>query len=773
MKKKKSIRVKITSAILIITIISSVNVVVLTSPDTYFYLVQAYEKPLDNIKDNSHRTSHFFTVNKNQFPKEVRFQTQLSEATIYFCNNTIISVLHKSREKLHKEEGPLFDRTYTQTKHYSRPQQVQATSIITQFIDANKEPILMGEEVLPQYINYFLGENSKNWVTQIPTYKTILYKEIYPKIDLRYYFDTNGSLKYDFIVQPGGDPSNIKIKYEGIHNLTLTTRGDIQIKTTYGSVYEKKPFIYQEIDGKKQTIPGGYSIQEPAVFGFNILSNYNTTQPLIIDPELAYSTYFGGTHYDYGNDITVDANGNVYIIGVTTSYDFPTKKPFDGILNGTTDVFISKLSPSTGGANSLIFSTYLGGTQNDLGSGIALDSDNNIYITGNTNSPNYPLAYPYDSTYNGGLFGDAFVTKISADGTTLLFSTYLGGSDGDLGVDIDIDESKNIYLVGDTRSANFPTTPNAYDRTYNGDGDIFVAKFSPPSVQKTYSLIYSTFLGGNEGEYSTGIAIDNNGHVYISGATESQNFPTVNAFDESYNGGGDAGPYDVIMAKISTTQYGQSSLTYSTYLGGSNHDDGGGIAIDIYGNAYLTGWTWSDDFPVLNPIDEGLGQWLNCDIFVTKLSPDTGGPNSLCYSTYLGGIGVDVGYDIAVDNEGKVYITGMTYSSNFPRRFDRYDYPPVTFDGYDITFNGWHDAFIAILNPTSTGNLLFHGTYLGGERADEGRGITLDDEGNIYIIGNTGSYDFPVVNPYDCTYNGGDGGYFSMGDIIIAKYSIQ
>jgi uncharacterized repeat protein (TIGR01451 family) len=383
----------------------------------------------------------------------------------------------------------------------------------------------------------------------------------------------------------------------------------------------------------------------------------------------------------------------------------------------------------------LVYSTYLGGTSDDDGVHIAVDTSGCAYVTGNTSSSNFPTTVgAYDTTYNGEY--DVFITKINLDGSGLVYSTYLGGSDSDYAHDIAIDTSGHAYVTGYTYSTNFPTTEGAYDRTFNGYYDAFIIKLTPNGS----GLVYSTYLGGSSIDRGYGIVVDINGYAYVAGYTYSSNFPTTaGAYDTTYNGAG-----DVFITKINQTGNG---LVYSTYLGGSRTDDGLAICIDTTGHAYVTGLTYSSNFPTTAGAYDTIFNG-GYDVFVTKLTTDGSG---LIYSTYLGGTSIEHGRIIVVDSSGCVYVVGFTDSSDFP----------TTTGAYDTTLGGSRDGFVTKLAPDGSG--LIYSTYLGGSSDDNVRNIVIDTTGHAYVTGWTESSNFPTTaGAYDTTYNG-------AGDVFITK----
>jgi hypothetical protein len=379
----------------------------------------------------------------------------------------------------------------------------------------------------------------------------------------------------------------------------------------------------------------------------------------------------------------------------------------------------------------LVYSTYLGGASDDLGFGIAVDAAGSAYVAGLTVSTDFPTTTGGFDTTNEPF--DAFVTKVNSTGSALVYSTYLGGIGFDQGLGIAVDAASNAYVTGETSATNFPTTPGAFDTSFNGGSDVFVTKLNAAGSD----LVYSTYLGGSGpfGDEGRGIAVDVAGNAYVTGFTTSTDFPTTTgAFDMTFNGNADA-----FVTKVNSTG---SALVYSTYLGGTSDELGNGIAVDLARNAYVTGVTTSTNFPTtLGTFDATFSG--SRDAFVTKLN--TTGSAPLLYSTYLGGTFFDQGLGIAVDAAGNAYVTGETSSSDFP----------TTLGAFDTTHNVSVDAFVTKLNATGSAPLLYS-TYLGGSSGDGGNGIAVDAAGNAYVTGSTQSTDFPTTpGAFDTTFNGG------------------
>ncbi|TLD43181.1 MAG: Cell surface protein [Candidatus Jettenia ecosi] len=634
-----------------------------------------------------------------------------------------------------KDNSPHNPQKETRTNQFVHATQPETIKLIP--LGANKDPLIIPEGLQEAKVNYFIDKNPEDWKTNISTYQAILYKDIYQDIDMRFY-GNNRQLEYDIIVKPGANPSWVQLSYQGIEDLKVTEEGDLEIGLKDGKLIQKRPYVYQEIEGKRVERKGEFKVSrleskvqnlkhktrnsKHFIYAFQVAS-YDKRYPLVIDPILEYSTYLGGSGLDSGRGIAVDTAGNVYVTGGTYSFDFPTANALDKKGNKEGDVFITKMNAA---GTSLIYSTYLGGNDGgEYGAGIAVDAARNVYIVGNTTSFYFPTFNAFDESYNGG--GDIFVAKINAAGTNIIYSTYLGGSGGEWSYGMAIDASGNVYITGEVQSGDFPTV-NAFDESFGPGHEAFVTKMNADGK----SLIYSTYLG-TSATLGNGIAADAFGNAYVTGRTYG--IPLVNALDETNFGG------EAFVTKINTDG---SNLIYSTYLGGSSGDDGTGIAVDADGNAYITGRTSSDDFPTVNAIDGSLNG--SGDAFVTKINA---AGTSLIYSTYFGGSDGENNIKIAIDADRNVYITGSTFSGDLP-----------TVNALDGNLNGKSDLFVTKMNAAGT-SLIFS-TYFGGGSdyypydGDSVSGIAVDTVGNAYITGWTGLYDFPIVNAFDASLIGRD-----------------
>jgi len=613
-------------------------------------------------------------------------------------------------------------------------------------VGASRTPGVEGTEALSGASNYFIGNNPKRWRTNVPNFGKVRLSSVYPGVDLIYYGNQR-QLEYDFVVSPGADPATIQLGFTGARQVKIDSQGDLLLQVDGREVRWRKPVVYQEIDGHRSTIAAHYVQRRVNTLAFS-LASYDKRHSLIIDPQLIYSTYLGGTSSDTGFDIAADSAGNAYITGLTGSTDFPTEKPLQDKLasSGSGNAFVTKLSANGDG---LIYSTYLGGSgggvlsEGDWGSGIAVDSAGNAYITGFTFSSDFPTTPGAFQTVAPGS-GVNFVTELNATGNALVYSTYLGGSNigGFLNAPkIAIDSSGDAYVAGTTYADDFPTV-NSLQPKYGGAGDCTVSKLNPVGT----GLLYSTYLGGKGQDECSGIAVDAFGNAYVTGVTLSDDFPFTLS----------VGKGSGFVTKLNNTG---SGILFSTEVGGISGDHGGAgggaVAVDADSNVYLAGTTTATDFPVtLNAFQQTMGGG-NTDGFVMKL--DSAGANIL-FATYIGGDQGDGCGSIALDPSGKIFVAGSTNSDDFP----------LTGDALQIGFaGGVADVFVAELDPGSVGTgTLVYSTYMGGSVTENAFGLASDPAGNIYVVGNTGSSNFPVSDhSLQTQFAGGS------NDAFVAKFA--
>ena len=558
-----------------------------------------------------------FEENQGQADARVKFLSRTSGYTLFLTRDEALLGLRGSGTNSDKAKVENIDPALQS----GMPTRTAGAVLRMKLRNANPAVKVTGVDRLAGTSNYFMGSDPAKWRSNIPTYARVKYDGIYPGIDLVYYGNQR-QLEYDFIVAPGADPRRIAFDVRGAKRIRRDAKGDLVLNVREGEIRWHKPAVYQEKNGARELVAAGYAITDRNRVAFEV-ATYDTSRALYIDP-LIYSTYLGGSDYDFDNGIAVDNAGNAYITGTTYSTDFPTTPgTFQIKRGGTADAFVTKINP-TGSA--LVYSAYLGGSDSDFGNGIAVDSAGNAYVTGTTYSTDFPTTPGTFQTKLAGI-DDAFVTKINPTGSALLYSTHLGGSTGSFDQEahgIAVDSAGNASVTGWTSASDFPTM-NPVQVAYGGGAeDAFVTKINATGS----ALVYSTYLGGSDYDYGLAIAVDKAGNVYVTGHTWSSNFPTVNPFQAA-----NAGYADAFVAKLNP--WG-SAFVYSTYLGGSYYDEGNGIVADTAGNAYITGDTDSYDFPTMNPAQAFNGGTNSgaIDAFVAKLNPKG---SSLVYSTYLGG----------------------------------------------------------------------------------------------------------------------------------------
>lgn len=650
----------------------------------------------------------FFVPNAGQADTGVWFQTSSSSGTAFFRSSEIVFVAHAGGQPGSKPgSGVALDVTDHGDVPAPSPHALRVRRL--QFDNSNPDVTVTGADPLPGIVNIFRGSVPSKWQTRLPIYAGIIYHGIYPGIDLR--IGTGGSgIEASFLVAPGADPTKIRWRSTDQPERTSTGRS-----------------VMQEANG---------------LFGLTIPAGYSGTQAIALDAtSLFYSTFLGGSDFDLAYSIAVDALGAAYVTGYTLSTDFPTVGPYQPSSGGGYDAFVAKLDPSRFGAASLVYATYLGGSGNDFGVRIAVDASGAAYVTGIARAGFPTTSNAYQQTFGSaaGTGADAFLSKLSPDGSALPYSTYFGGSSGDGAWGLATDDSGGAWLTGQTYSSDFPLTEGAYQTTCGCDGattsDAFVARLDT-TLSGTASLVFSTLLGGSAFDQGFGITLGPSNAVIITGRTTSTDFPTVGPYQDS--SGGD---YDAFVAKLNA---GGTSLLYSTYLGGAGYDDGYTIAVDGSGKALATGTTASSAFPTTAGAFQGTFGGV-FDAYLVRLDTGVSGAGSLLYATFVGGSNDDEGYGLALDQFGNANLTGFTLSSDFPS----------TMCPYHAVSGGGYDAFVVKMNPAAAGaSSLLSSGYFGGAGTDAGYGLALDDAGNVYLAGQTSSVDFPTIDPSSGNLNG-------------------
>jgi hypothetical protein len=635
-------------------------------------------------------------------------------------------------------------------------------SLSLDFVGANPRVRVSARERLGGMANYFVGSDRSRWHAGLATYREIVYRNLWPGIDMRWR-GANGTLKYEFLVRPGASARAIRLAYRGVRLLSLGPSGNLLVATSRGVLEDSAPLAYQRIEGRRVLVSSRFALgRNGKAYGF-VLGGHDADRPLVIDPGLRYSSFLGGAGSDTGFAIAVDDHGSAYVAGFTGSVNFPTTPgAFQAANAGDFDGFVTKLNRSGSG---LVYSTYLGGTNDDLAIGIAVDERGSAYVSGLTQSGNFPTtpgafqtSDPDPAPVPDVCNEDGFVAKLNRTGSALVYSTYHGGVGEDSANIVAVDESGNAVLAGSGDTSSFPTTPGSFqpvDPTPGpcdpedprpADNTGIVSKLN----RSGSALVFATYLGGTSGFVNVnGMTIDEQGNVYLTGPADDD-FPTTpGAFQST-----DPTPgTDAFVTKLNASG---SALGYSTYLGGAadESDEGGlGIGVDDHGSAYVAGRTGSPVFPItpgaydttFNGVDDG---------FVTKLNR---AGSALVYSTYLGGSDTDEPhFSVAIDEDGRAWVEGTTASTDFPTT------PGAVQPVYG---GGVLAGFVTRLNPS--GSALDYSTYLGGLGRDIANCLALDEEGMAYVTGSTRSSTFPTTpGAFDTTHNG-------SSDAFVTKLELQ
>jgi len=648
------------------------------------------------------------------------------------------------------------------------------TSVVRMKLAGAHAAQVSGTDALPGKSNYLIGNDPSKWRRNVPQFSRVRYSGIYPGVDLVYY-GNHGQLEYDFRVAPGADPGNIQLSFEGANELRLDS-GDLVVRTGDGDVRLQAPRVYEEGTGtSRKPVNGRFALLAKDRVGFEI-EEYDRSRTLVIDPVLTYSTYLGGTGTELLPSVAVDSGASIYVTGATTSTDFPVTDSSTYKTGATSNVFVAKFDPT--GAT-LLFATYLGGTGADTSVGIAVDAATNVYIAGTTTSTNFPTSTSaFQATPVSPGNPHTFVSELSANGATLLYSSYFSGNQTDTAKGMTLDNKGFVFVIGITNSTNFPLAPTAgtFQSTLQGANAFFISKIAPTSTG-TNSLVFSTYFGGGfptTGTVTGGaIAVDNNAagsNIYFTGGTTYLNsgqnsatdFPIRNAFQPCLGNptatgtcpttGGTVANPDAFVAKLNPGVNTGAQLLYCTYVGGGNTDIGLGIAVDASGNAYVTGSTDSTDHPA---VSGGIASYQanltgGTDAFIAKVNnPATGATTTtvvLTYFSYLGGSGNDSGNAIAVDSVQGARVVGTTASSDFVTL------NPIPGGG---TFKGSQEAFVARLDTLgTTASTSQFVTLLGGSGSETGTSITIDTDSNTYVTGETTSTDFPTASPFQAGLKG-------------------
>lgn len=695
-----------------------------------------------------------FVENVGQWDDGARFQVWGGPAgTMWLADDAIwITVIEASEgERGAWEDDELLeaDRSFDcETIESSRCRAETASrrgvNIKLSFVGANPQPHMETFARLETMISYFIGNDPEQWWPDVPVWSGVRYVDLYPGVDLELTY-AEGRMVSRLAVRPGADLSAVQLRVDGAEAVSVD--GALLRLHAAGRDYVFPMLQTDTPSGEADVQPRGagiFDLSAPFVAPSSSVHLYNATPNAPADnlASLLYSTFLGGSGEDYVNGIAADGTGRAYVVGWTWSSNFPTTPDaFNTSMNGgDNDAFVAKLNPA---GNGLVYATFLGGSGSDNGIDIAVDETGSAYVTGWAAPSDFPTTPgAFDTSYSGGDH-DAFVAKLNPTGSEMVYTTFLGGSGSEGGRGIAVDGMGSAYVSGWTESSDFPTTPGAFDMSFNDGDDAFVVKFNPAGN----GLAYATFLGGSSNDYGNAIAVDRAGSAYVTGLTYGvydNDFPTTpGAFDVSHNY-----DYDAFVAKLNPTG---SMLAYATFLGGSRYDNGSTIAVDGTGSAYVAGWTESSDFPSSPGAFDTSFYGANSDAFMAKLNLSG---SMLIYSTFLGGDGSDEISDIVVDDSAMVYVTG-TAGHDFP----------TTPSAFDTSFNGGVDAFVVKFNRA--GSALAYASFLGGSDEDRGSAIAVDRLGSAYVAGFTSFYDFPTTpGAFDTSYNGG---YY---DALVAKLAV-
>jgi len=636
----------------------------------------------------------YFIENRGVYPDAVKFYIQGADKTLFFTNDGVTFALRG------KERG---------------------WTVKLDFVGARKDVAPRGEDQQQAVFSYFKGPE-KDWKAGLPTFATVVYRDLWPGIDLVYKGTVN-KLKYEFVVAPGADPTKIRLRYRGADKLTITTDDALHVTTPEGGYEDAPPMAWQVVNGRRVPVEMAYALGKGGEFGFD-LGDYDRARPIVLDPAvLVYCGYIGGSGEDFGYGIAVDTSGNAYVAGAVggTTPTFPVKTgPSTVHSGGLLDAFVAKVRADGTG---FVYCGFIGGRGLDSAAAIAVDTAGNAYVAGDTmSSPamGFPVKTGPITIYRGGFSrGDAFVAKVNAAGTALVYCGYVGGVADDFATGVAVDGNGRAYVTGNTTSApthGFPVKTGPVLTHHGGFAlapyDAFIARVKADGS----GFDYCGYVGGSGMEYGTGVAVDGNGRAYVTGytsSTETQKFPVKVGPDLTHNGGGSQFPQDVYVARVNAAGTG---FEFCGYVGGSGDDYSYGVAVDPAGNSYVCGNTTSGNtFPVKVGPSLAPGK-----VFATRVSA-TG--RTLDWSGFVPG--ADLAEGIAVDGAGGVYVTGNAGQGLAVK------------GGLGPTFNGAVDAYLVKIYPAGTG--FEFGGYVGGANSDWGRGVAVDPQGNAYVTGETSS----------------------------------
>lgn len=716
-----------------------------------------------------------FEANLGQTDPQVKYMARSSGYTVFLTKDETVFAV-SSRRRMTENKQKIFGKTP------AAGGEATTAAIHMTLVDRDPHAQISANQELPGVTNYFIGDDPSRWQRGLKHYAGVKYRGVYPGVDLAFH-GQQGQVEFDFILAPQANASSIRFGISGARQITTDTDGNLVLTSAAGDLRLQRPVAYQLKGDSHHLVDARFTLSLDNTVGF-ALGNYDHGRELVIDPTMSFSTFLGGASEDEVFGIAVDPSNNVYVTGESSSTsgfpggNVPAGHQFDS--------YVTQLKPNGSSGFQLGYTTFVGGSGNDSGLAVAVDSSGSAYVAGHTESPDFPVpgsaAQPTATNLGTnctnlkttiGPCSDAFAYKLLANGA-MSWSTFIGGENDDTGYAIALDGAGNVWVAGDTFSTTF--YPNTHAASFlnvslnNGvaqtpaPDDGFVVEINPTG---TAPFMYSTYLGGSFGDQANGIAIDSSNNVYVVGETASTDFPaTKGAYQTGCGSDGNCNTntngfsyYDAFVTKLVSGSYANTG-GYSTYIGGSSDDYGFAIAVDGSGNAYITGETTADDTTttpgIPYPTTSGAynttyNSKATSNAFVTELN-STG--SSLAYSTFLGGSVQDLGGGIAVDSFGDAYVTGMTMSADFP----------VTANAVQSKLNGSgstnnSDAFVSQF--LAGGKTLFFSTYLGGSGDENANAsgsvgtIALDSSNEMWVGGSTNSgTDFPTKNPIETTYGG-------------------
>lgn len=667
-----------------------------------------------DLRSITNRTPLLFEKNQGQTDARASFLARGDGYTVFVTPSEAVLKLKNRATKRHSP--------FVKPGHEWEQAAQSPTSVLRmELVAANKKATVTGVDPSTSRVSYFRG-NNQHAQADAATFGKARCENVYPGVDLVYYGNQR-QLEYDFIVAPGADPDQIRFRMGGARNVSVDDEGHLAIKLEDGELQLQKPQVYQQTAGRKRVVDSSYRLAANGDVSFQ-LGDYDPAQPLVIDPVIVYSTLLGGSGFDSGSAVAISPDGSVYVAGYTESVNFPVS---GGQAAGGGDAFVTKFSPD---GSQVVFSAYLGGSGNDAAAGIGVDSAGRVVVSGRTDSTDFPVANGFQSqlagevdgfvvrlsstgntleygTYVGGsgndgatrltldpqddiyLTGytnstdfpvspdamqtsfsgdyDAFAVRIAGVGGDKLFATYIGGRDGDSGSGIQVDGDGNVCVGGSTDSGDFPVGPVAVMGDFQGGrfGDAFITKLTSDGT----GLVFSTYFGGSGSDSGADVALDREGYCYLVGTTDSNDLTLADPDILPLQAARAGGVSDIFVTKIMPEGDG---IVFLTYLGSDGEDVARAIEVDEdpapHTKAYILGETSSDGYPLLDPLQSNFGG--NSDLFLTKLHAATYLVQPMIvldYSTFLGGAGLDHAGDLAVDAIGNAAVTGDTTSGDFPQ----------------------------------------------------------------------------------------------------------